>query len=58
MAAFRVLLALLVVAVTVLVVRFLVSGQRSYLRWAARLLGVALASALVFFAVLLVERLA
>jgi hypothetical protein len=54
---FRVLLVAFGVAVTVLAVRFVLTGQRQYLRWALRLLGAALLSGLVFFAVLLVTHL-
>lgn len=57
MAAFRVLLVLFGVSVTLLAIRFVVSGERRYLRWALRLLGAALVSGLVFFGVLLVARL-
>jgi hypothetical protein len=56
-AAFRVLLAVFGIAVAFLAVRYVVTGQRLYLRWALRLLGVALTSGVVFFAVLLVSRL-
>jgi hypothetical protein len=55
--AFRVLLAVFGIAVVFLAARYVVTGQRLYLRWALRLLGVALASGVVFFAVLLVSRL-
>jgi hypothetical protein len=55
--AFRVLLAVFGIAVAFLAARYVVTGQRLYLRWALRLLGVALASGVVFFAVLLVSRL-
>jgi len=57
-AVFRILLVALGVAVTVLAVRFVVTGQRRYLQWALRLLGAALLSGVVFFAVLLVTHLA
>ena len=58
MIAFRVLLAVFGVAVLYLAGRFIRTGQRIWLRRALWLLGVALASGVVFFAVLLVSRLA
>ena len=58
MAAFRLLLAAFGVAVTFFAVRFIVTGNRQYLGWALRLLAAALVSGVVFFAVLLVTRLA
>jgi hypothetical protein len=56
-AAFRVLLAVFGVAVALLAIRYVLTGQRQYLRWALRLLGAFLVSGVVFFAVLLVSRL-
>jgi len=44
--------------VTVLAVRFINTGERRYLRWALRVLALALVSGVVFFAVLLATRLA
>jgi hypothetical protein len=35
---------------------FVLSGDRKYLRWALRLLQVGVAAGLVFFAVLILER--
>jgi hypothetical protein len=55
---FRILLIAFGAGVTFFVVRFLQTGQRGYLNWAGRLLGLGLASGLLFFAVLLVARLA
>lgn len=58
MAVFRALLVAFGVAVTVLAVRFIVTGRREYLSWSLRLLAAALVSGVVFFGVLLVKRLA
>jgi hypothetical protein len=55
---FRVLLAAFGIAVTVLAVRFINTGERRYLRWALRVLAGALVSGVVFFAILLATRLA
>jgi hypothetical protein len=55
---FRVLLVVFGISVTFLAVRYVVSGERIYLRWALRLLGLALVSGVVFFGVLLIARLA
>jgi len=54
---FRALLLLFAVAVCVCVAAFLVTGDRKYLRWAGTLFKIAVASGLLFFAVLLIERL-
>jgi hypothetical protein len=56
-AAFRVLAVVFGLAVAFLAIRYVVTGQRQYLRWALRLLGAALTSGVVFFAVLLASRL-
>lgn len=58
MALFRLLLVVFGISVAFLAFRFVVTGQRRYLQWALRLLAGALVSGLVFFAVLLVSRLA
>lgn len=55
---FRALLIVFAIAVVICVALFLFTGERSYLGWAARLFKVGLAAALVFFAVLLLERIA
>jgi hypothetical protein len=55
---FRVLLVAFGISVTVLAVRFIATGERRYLQWALRLLALALVSGVVFFAVLLIARLA
>jgi hypothetical protein len=57
-AVFRVLLAAFGIAVLFCAVRFVVTGQQRYLRRAVWLLAAALASGVLFFAVLLVSRLA
>lgn len=54
---FRALLFVFAVAVIVLAVLFFFRGDPKYLRWAGRLFGAALAAAVLFFAVLLIERL-
>jgi hypothetical protein len=56
LAAFRILLAAFGVAVLFFAIRFIVSGDRRYLRWAWWLLGAALAVGVLFFSVLLVSR--
>jgi len=55
---FRVLLVVFGVAVLFFASRFMLTGQRRYLRWAVWVLATALGSGVVFFAVLLVSRLA
>lgn len=57
MPIFRALLLLFVIAVSVCVAAYLVSGDRRYLRWAGLLFKLAVAAGLLFFAVLLIERL-
>jgi hypothetical protein len=57
-AGFRVLLAAFGVAVLFFAIRFIRTGQQRYLRWALWLLGAALVGGVLFFAVLLVSRLA
>ena len=57
MAFFRILLLVFGATVAVLVVRFAISGERRFLRWAGRLIGIALVSGFVFFAGLLLTRL-
>jgi hypothetical protein len=54
---FRLLLVVFALLVAFLGVRYVVTGQRSYLRWALRLLAGALVSGVVFFSVLLIARL-
>ncbi len=54
---FRALLLLFVVAICVCVAAYLVTGNRRFLRWAGLLFKLALAAGLLFFAVLLLERL-
>ena len=58
MIALRLLVILAAIAITGLVAGFLISGDRRYLGWARRTLLYAGGAALIFFAVLLVERLA
>lgn len=45
------------IAIAVLVAGYLLSGDRRYLRWGKRTLMYAGAAALVFFAILILERL-
>lgn len=54
---FRALLLLFVIAICVCVAAYLVTGNRRFLRWAGLLFKLALAAGLLFFAVLLLERL-
>jgi hypothetical protein len=56
--AFRLLLVVFGLLVAFLAVRYVRTGRRQYLQWALRLLAGALVSGVVFFAVLLVTRLA
>lgn len=58
MVALRLLVILAAVAVAVLVVGYLLNGDRRFLRWAGRTLIIAALVALGFFAILIVERLA
>jgi hypothetical protein len=54
---FRALLLLFVVAVCVCVAAYLITGDRRYLRWTGTMFKLAVAAGLLFFAVLLLERL-
>lgn len=56
MPTFRALLFVFAVAVVALVTLSLVRRDRKYLRWAGRLFAAGLAAALLFFAVLLIQR--
>lgn len=58
MIALRLLVILTAIAIAVFAAGFLLSGDRRYLRWAKRTLLYAGAAALVFFAVLIAERMA
>ena len=58
MPIFRALLLLFLVAICACVAAYLIKGERRYLRWAGTLFKVAVAAGLLFFAVLVVERLA
>jgi hypothetical protein len=53
----RVLLVLAVVALLALIIAYFSTGQRSYLNWALRVFVATVLSGLVFFAVLIVDRL-
>lgn len=57
MALLRALLLLFAIALCVCVALYFVTGERKYLRWAGSLLKIAVATGLLFFAVLLLERL-
>jgi len=57
-AYFRVLLVVFGLSVTFLAARYMMTGQRHYLHWAARIVGLALALGVLFFTGLLVARLA
>jgi hypothetical protein len=56
MIALRLLVLFSAAAVAVCVAGYLIGGDRRYLRWAGRVLKYAGAAALIFFAVLLLER--
>jgi len=56
MIALRLLLILTALAVAVFTAGYLFSGDRGYLRWAVRSVKYAGAAALIFFAILLLER--
>ena len=56
MAFFRALLLLFAVIVAVCVAAYLVTGQRRYLQWAGKGFKLAVVDGLLFFAVLLLER--
>lgn len=58
MIALRLLVLFTAIAIAVLVGGYLISGDRRYLGWARRALLYAGAAALIFFAILLLERLA
>ena len=58
MLALRFLVIIAVAAVAVCAAGYLITGQRRYLRWAVNVLKLSAAGALVFFAVLMLERLA
>ncbi len=58
MLALRLLVILAAAAVAICVAGYLLGGDRRYLRWAGKILGFAGAAALVFFAILLLERIA
>jgi len=53
---FRALLIFFAIAVVICVALYLFSGNRKYLGWAGRLFKVAIAAALLFFVVLMLER--
>jgi len=53
---FRALLILFAIAVAICVAMFFVTDNRKYLGWAGRLFKVGIAAALLFFVVLLLER--
>lgn len=54
---FRALLLVFAAAIVVLAGMYIFRGDRKYLRWAGRLFGIGLAAAVLFFAVLLIQRL-
>lgn len=56
MAVFRVLLLLFLAAVCGLVIAYFASGNRKFLRWAGRLFVGLVAAGLLFFALLIAER--
>jgi hypothetical protein len=56
MAVFRVLLLLFLAGVCGLVVAYFVTADRKYLRWAGRLFQLLVVSGLLFFVLMLAER--
>lgn len=56
MIALRLLVILTAIAIAVCAAGYLISGDRKYLGWAMRVVKYAGAAALIFFAVLLLER--
>ena len=58
MPIFRALLIVFAIAVAICVALFLVTNDRKYLAWAGRLFKVGVVAALLFFGVLMLERLA
>jgi hypothetical protein len=54
---FRALLIIFAIAVVICVALYLFTNERKYLGWAGRLFKVGLAAALLFFVVLMLERL-
>jgi hypothetical protein len=56
MIALRLLLLMTALAVTVCAAGYLLGGDRKYLRWAVKILKVGGVVALVFFGVLIIER--
>lgn len=57
MPLFRALLILFAIAVAICVALFVYTNDRKYLGWAGRLFKVAVVAALLFFVVMLLERL-
>jgi hypothetical protein len=53
---FRALLIIFAIAVMICVALFLFTNDRKYLGWAGRLFKIGLAAAVLFFVVLLLER--
>jgi len=53
---FRALLILFAIAVVICVALFLFTNDRKYLGWAGRLFKVGIAAALLFFVVMMLER--
>jgi hypothetical protein len=56
MIALRLLILLSASAIAVCIAGYLLGGDRKYLRWAGRVFKYTAAAALIFFAVLLLER--
>ncbi|HVJ60338.1 MAG TPA: hypothetical protein VM528_07235 [Burkholderiaceae bacterium] len=57
MGLFRVVLILFGIAIALCVALFLLTERRVYLRWAGKLFTIGVVAALLFFVVLLLERL-
>lgn len=56
MGIFRTLLLIFLIGVAICGALFMISGDRKYLRWAGLLLKLVVAAGLLFFAVLILER--
>lgn len=58
MGIFRTLLLIFLIAVAICGALFMITGDRRYLRWAGLMLKLVVAAGLLFFAVLILERIA
>ena len=58
MGIFRTLLLIFLIAVAICGALFMITGDRRYLRWAGLMMKLVVAAGLLFFAVLILERIA